>query len=47
VVVVHICAPLQDEWTPLHDAAHEGNPEVAQILIDAKANIDAAMPVRQ
>jgi len=35
--------PLQDGWTSLHDAAHEGNPEVEKILIDSKANINAAI----
>jgi ankyrin repeat protein len=36
---------LQGGWTPLHKAAAYGSKEVAGLLLDAKAIVDAATKV--
>ncbi|KAH9066250.1 ankyrin repeat-containing domain protein [Lactarius vividus] len=38
---VDVNAHRKDHWTPLHLASHCGNPEVARMLIDHGANVNA------
>jgi ankyrin repeat protein len=36
----------QDQWTPLHLAAQQGKLDVAQLLVQSGANIEAQNKVR-
>ena len=41
----HINATLQDKWTALMDASQEGHESVVELLLDKKANPNAATTV--
>ena len=42
-----MCLSLpKDGWTPLHAACHEGHAQVAELLLQAGANVEEEMKVR-